>query len=153
MRVKVVSECNKTPSNHKGQSLIEFALILPLIVLMIAGIFDLGRAFYASITITNAAREGARYGTLNFDYAPGMCKATMDEALGSGITLDYSDVTISCFSTQTCVDPLSGTTPSAGCTHRQPIRVTVNYLYDDMVLGFFFPGGIPMERFVEMLVP
>ena len=44
----------------QGQSTIEFALILPLMVLFVVGIFELRRAFFAYITISNAAREGMR---------------------------------------------------------------------------------------------
>jgi Flp pilus assembly protein TadG len=65
--------------NQYGQSMIEFGLILPLLVLVVAGIVDLGRAFYASITITNAAREGARFGTLNPSDSQGMYQAAFDE--------------------------------------------------------------------------
>jgi Flp pilus assembly protein TadG len=46
--------------HKKGQSMVEFALLLPLFVLLIIGIFDLGRAFFSFIAIMNAAREGAR---------------------------------------------------------------------------------------------
>ena len=38
----------------------EFALVLPLLLLVIAGIVDFGRAFFTQIELTNAAREGAR---------------------------------------------------------------------------------------------
>lgn len=43
-----------------GQSLVELALVLPFLMLMFAGLFDLGRVFNAYVAITNAAREGAR---------------------------------------------------------------------------------------------
>lgn len=48
--------------NHqeRGQSLVEFALVLPIFVLVLVGIFDVGRAVYAYNTINNAARQGAR---------------------------------------------------------------------------------------------
>jgi hypothetical protein len=45
---------------HRGQTLVEFALVLPLLVLILVGIFDFGRAIYAYNTVSNAAREGAR---------------------------------------------------------------------------------------------
>lgn len=135
---------------HHGQSLVEFALILPLFVLIVIGVFDLGRAFFASITITNAAREGARYGTLHATDPQGICNATLSEAVSSEIALPYNDVMITCSAQSTC---LSSGTPSAGCGRNQPLRVTVNFLYADMVLGFFFPSGISMSRHVEMLVP
>ena len=40
--------------------MVEFALILPIFVLVVFGIFDLGRAVYAYNTVNNAAREGGR---------------------------------------------------------------------------------------------
>ncbi len=43
-----------------GQSLVEFALVLPVLMLMMLGILDLGRAVYAYSTISNSAREAAR---------------------------------------------------------------------------------------------
>jgi Flp pilus assembly protein TadG len=145
------TRCNQTRFQYQhGQGLVEFALILPLFVLIVIGVFDLGRAFFASITITNAAREGARYGTLHATDPQGVCNATLSEAASSGIVLSYNDVTITCGAQSNC---LSTGTPSAGCNRNQPLRVTVSYLYSDLVLGFFFPGGIGMSRHVEMLVP
>ena len=44
-----------------GQSLVEFSLVSLLLLATTFGIVDLGRSFQASIAITNAAREGARY--------------------------------------------------------------------------------------------
>ena len=49
-------------NGSKGQELMEFAIVLPLLLLIVFGVLDLGRLFHALITITNAAREGARYG-------------------------------------------------------------------------------------------
>lgn len=44
-----------------GQSLIEFALVLPLILLIVTGLFDVGRAVFQENTLAYAAREGTRY--------------------------------------------------------------------------------------------
>jgi Flp pilus assembly protein TadG len=52
-----------------GQELIEFALILPIFALIIFGIFDLGRAVYYYSAMSNAAREGARYGSIHLEEA------------------------------------------------------------------------------------
>jgi hypothetical protein len=128
--------------------MVEFALILPILVLIIAGIFDLGRAFFSSITITNAAREGARFGTLNSDYITGVCQATKDEAQNSGVSLNDSNITVFCGNTYYC--PIA---TGIGCPDNQSIIVKVDYDYNEMLLKFFFPSGIHMERQVEMLVP
>ena len=48
--------------SHKGQALVEFTLILPLLALMLFGIVEFGLLIYNQQVITNASREGARRG-------------------------------------------------------------------------------------------
>jgi Flp pilus assembly protein TadG len=47
-----------------GQSLVEFALVLPIFLLVLFAIVDFGMAFHAWIAVTNSAREGARLGAV-----------------------------------------------------------------------------------------
>jgi Flp pilus assembly pilin Flp len=47
-------------NSERGAAAVEFALLLPLLLLLVFGIIDFGRAINAQITITQAAREGAR---------------------------------------------------------------------------------------------
>lgn len=51
---------NSKPFSMKGQSLIEFAMVLPLIILLVGGIFEFGLLFLVNHTVQNAGREGAR---------------------------------------------------------------------------------------------
>lgn len=51
----------------RGQALVETALVLPLFLLIVVALFDLGRATFAYNTLTNAAREGARMAIVNQD--------------------------------------------------------------------------------------
>ena len=46
-------------SRSRGQALVELALVTPVLLVLLLGAVDLGRLFYARITVTNAAREGA----------------------------------------------------------------------------------------------
>jgi Flp pilus assembly protein TadG len=84
----------------RGQSLVEFALVLPIFLLMLFGVIDLGRVIWTIDNISNAAREGARYASVH----------------GS------SDVT-------TCpTGPSLGTTPTTGCPtwtpeSKEPTRI------------------------------
>ena len=48
-------------TNERGHSLIEFALILPLLFLLIVNVVNFGSFLYAAITVANAARAGAEY--------------------------------------------------------------------------------------------
>ena len=53
------------PSGERGQSLVEFALMLPILLLMLMGTLDLGRLYFAYVAIHNAAGEGALYAAIN----------------------------------------------------------------------------------------
>ena len=54
---------------QRGQGLTEFALVIPIFLLLVVALFDLGRAVFAYNTLTNAAREGARTAIVN-QYTP-----------------------------------------------------------------------------------
>lgn len=47
-------------SHQRGQSLVEFALVLPIFVLLLFGVVDAGRLVYTNAALSQAAREGAR---------------------------------------------------------------------------------------------
>lgn len=50
---------------EEGQAMVEFALILPIFLLILCGIIDFGWLFYNQLTLNNACREGARYAVVN----------------------------------------------------------------------------------------
>ena len=54
----------RTPRSRReiGAAAVEFALILPILLLLLGGIVDYGRFFFTQVQLTNAAREGARAG-------------------------------------------------------------------------------------------
>src|SRR3954447_21671996 len=64
--------------HERGAELIEFALILPLFLVLIMGIFDFGLAFQRYEVITNAAREGARLGSLVANYTTSDIQGRVD---------------------------------------------------------------------------
>lgn len=49
---------------QRGQSLVEFALVFPVFVMLVFGLIDLGRLVYVDNAIAQAAREGARWGSV-----------------------------------------------------------------------------------------
>ena len=53
--------------NEKGASAVEFALILPILIMLVFGIVEFGIAFNNYITITHAAREGARIAAVDLN--------------------------------------------------------------------------------------
>ncbi|OBR90315.1 MULTISPECIES: TadE/TadG family type IV pilus assembly protein [Clostridium] len=54
----------KNLKNEKGQALVEFAIILPILLLIVMGIVQFGMVINSYLTIENASREGARAGII-----------------------------------------------------------------------------------------
>ena len=75
---------------ERGDGLVEFALILPILMLVLMGIVDLGRAVYAYNVVANSAREGARYGIASPSDTIGMIYAARSFAVG----LDQNRITV-----------------------------------------------------------
>jgi len=59
------------PSKFTGQALVEFAFVLPVLLILMVGIVDFGIIFYTQMTVTNAAWEGARAGATIVNPAQG----------------------------------------------------------------------------------
>ena len=149
----LANERYETRFRHQsGQSLVEFALILPLFVLLIIGIFDIGRAFFAYIEITNAAREGARLYTFWPDKTTvANIDATVNNEIGNNNLVNSKNIeTIEI----QCGDPLTNMPPETinYCPSEEPIIVTVTCTHD-LILSFFFSEPLTLVRSAEMMVP
>ena len=55
------SHKRKITNQKKAQSMVEFAIVLPILLLLVFGIIEYGRLFFAWISVENVARVGARY--------------------------------------------------------------------------------------------
>ena len=56
---------SQLPARGRGQALVEFALVLPILLLLIFGIIDAGRLIYTYNTVSNSARNAARVAIVN----------------------------------------------------------------------------------------
>ena len=110
---------------ERGQSLVEMALVLPLLLLLVAGIIDFGRAYNNYIIITNAAREGARAASRPPNNSVLIEAAVRREAADSGLDADAIIITI---------------TPSGGAAAGATIEVAAEYEFDT-ILGSIV--GVP----------
>jgi Flp pilus assembly protein TadG len=70
---------------------VEFALVLPIFLLLVVSLFDLGRAVFAYNTLTNAAREGARLAIVNQDKQTIVARAKSQTAI---VELDDPSVSV-----------------------------------------------------------
>jgi len=76
----------------RGQSLAEFALVLPVFLLILMALFDVGRAVFVYNGLTNAVREGARLAIVNQDKTL-IAQRAQDMAFGTGITTSATNLT------------------------------------------------------------
>ena len=121
--------------SDRGQSLVELALTLPLLMLVLLGVLDLGRLFLGYVTVANASREGARYGMTNSaDCVSNGCANIKGQAVNeAGGLITTANVTVECAS-------FSNPTNYGACSSPQPgdrIRVTVQYNFKFETLYLF----------------
>jgi Flp pilus assembly protein TadG len=113
----------------RGQALVEFAIILPVFFLVVAGMFDLGLGVYSDLTLVNAAREGARLGVID----PGNTSAIEARVRAMAGNLDDGKLTVSV----ACERPSGSSFTTCSSPLWQPgdaTKVTVDYKY-----SVFFP--------------
>jgi hypothetical protein len=149
------------PRHDRGQAVIEMALTLPLLLLILMGIFDFGFQFQRYEVVTNAAREGARVGVLP-EYGPDDAKQrAADYLLAGGISGPVSLTCPPSSGNRKCVDAVIETTTITGSSPPktvQQIRVTVGfdheYTFVGPIMGLFSSslGTVPLRAVSVMRV-
>lgn len=85
--MKILEALRNVVVCERGTSFVEFALVLPLLALLLVGMVDFGRGMAISMALESAARSGAEYGGL-FPQDTAGVTAAITEALGQGLTAD-----------------------------------------------------------------
>ena len=80
---------------ESGQSMVEFALVLPVLLLLLCGIVDFGWIYYNQITLNNAAREGARYAVIHYDPTVDWKQAAEDRMLNGMVGVNSATAIVS----------------------------------------------------------
>ncbi|HOW58743.1 MAG TPA: TadE/TadG family type IV pilus assembly protein [Candidatus Omnitrophota bacterium] len=113
--------------NSCGQALVESVLVLPIIILMVIFMFDLGRAICVKHVLDRAVREGARTGAMQISgdkavkTAISTCKYSLTSInLGAGAVINASIID---------VDGMEG------------VRVTATLPFNSIIPTFIFPGN------------
>lgn len=134
---------------QKGASAVEFAIVLPLLLLFIFGIIEFGILFYNKAVITNASREGARTAIL-YTHPPngvagvGNCRmvdpsdvATVVHSYCANNLINFSGSKIPSVVT-------TGMVPTADGQYYRRVSVTFdyNFLLLPNILGAFFGGSL-----------
>jgi uncharacterized membrane protein len=130
----VRKEKGQRKDREKGQSLTEMALVLPVVLVILAVVLDLGRLYYITVALTDAAGEGATYAAINPKDTTGAITRAQ-EASGGFVQIDTGMVTV------------DAPAIAAGA----PVTVTVRYNFKVatpvpyMIFGEGFDGIVPLR--------
>ena len=118
------------PRSERGAVAVEFALVLPLLVMLFAGIAELGRIYYLQAMLSGAAREGVRVMALQNDTAASV--AAVQAAAGS----------VAVSSSQIVVAPATGACRSTTTT---PAQATVTITFTTPLVSSVFGTSVTVH--------
>jgi Flp pilus assembly protein TadG len=117
-------EMLKTPAiktDENGQTMVELAIVLPVLLVLLIGIIQFGIAFNNYLTLTDAARAGARKAVVTRS-----ASACVTQVKTSASDLKQSDLTVDC---------------SSSWQHGEDVTVTATYPYELNVFGVVVVNG------------
>lgn len=131
----------------RGQSLLEFAIVVIVLFIAIYGVLVLGQVFHVKVVLNNAAREGVRFLSLhpmeNTTSFAGTKAAAVAEAQNSGVVLSVSDVNVPMCN----IDEITGF-----CESGFPVEVRVSTSFE-LAWEWLFPKVVQIESVAKMMIP
>lgn len=137
--------------DQRGAAALEFALIVPILVSLVFGIADFGWAMNRDTLVNNAAREGAREGSLNPDATAiaTVVRSSLSQVEAVGTSPSKITVTVTCRKPDNSACSSFATDAVSGGT----VIVTVSYKHSWITpVGSTFSNGITLTKSVEMRI-
>ena len=126
----------KVNNRREGQAVVEFALVLPVLILIIVGIIEFGLLMNNYLVVTYAAREGARSAALG-----GTLTTVTTTAKTAASTIDHGSLTVT----------MSPATPTAGSSVTVTVTNPVQFI-TPMIAAFFPSNPYPVSGQAVMRV-
>jgi Flp pilus assembly protein TadG len=138
MRFKFGSDPERRLRSEGGGVAVEFAILLPVFLLLVFGIVDFGHAWYMKQLVSNASREGARYGTRYTTNSAGThtLPSALSPTIASWITTQYTSLLPSDANLQVTAGGTGYTSGTAGADLSVQVTATKNW----WVVGSLVPG-------------
>lgn len=119
--------------NQKGVAAVEFAIVLPVLVVLIFGMIEFSLLFYNKAMLTNACREGAREGIVFRADTEGNRDPVTDTEIQNVVLSYCQDFMVNFGPDNLTADDITVTRPD-GYGPGRPLQVAANYRYDFLVL-------------------
>jgi len=152
--VRGVAPATRRRRRSRGQSVVEFALILPVFMLLLLVTVDFGRLFFTTIQLTNAAREGANYAATNPTDTVTIQARVLDEAnvqaQGGQGAITVSTACANSFGTTIACSAATLGTAASGNTIRVSAHESFSFL--TLLINTFFGGSLPVESSASAVV-
>jgi Flp pilus assembly protein TadG len=129
----MILSITKPNNSENGASVVEFALVLPLLLIFLFGIIEFGIILFDQAILTNASREGARAGIV----LP--TPSRLSEAEIATIVSNYCGDHLITFGSAPS-PPITTVTFPAVTTFGNDLTVTVEFVYDFLLVPSFIPA-------------
>jgi Flp pilus assembly protein TadG len=131
---RVSRRCDALHTDHRGAAVVEFAIIFPVLIVLLFGVIDFGRAFFLRNNLVAAAREGARSGAVMSD----PCASDATDLMRARVR-EY----VSSFGGATPTDGQIQVTTPGGCAANTATNVRVQ------VVDYAFTPLTPVFRMID----
>ena len=153
--MKILARLRILCKANQGAALVELALMTPILLLLVFGAIDFGRAFYVYLEVVNAAHAGAEYGSLNPTVTANIVTAATQKQIDNVVAWSTPVVAYGC----ECTDGSSYTANASNCSlaptctasanrsnfavHR--VKVTTSAVYTTIVPWAGFPSTFTLS--------
>ena len=138
---------------EKGQSLVEFAMVIAIFFVIVFGVFDFGIAAYTYHYVSNATREAARWAIVHGQDSSSPATATDVENFvkGAGRLPPGINPTKLTVTAEWPGDAANVSCPAGSKKHGCPVRVTVQYNYD-FLMPFITSPALQIQSSSQMII-
>lgn len=151
------------PRRSRGQSLVELALLLPILALLLIGALDLGRVFFATVQLTNSVREGASFGqtspsAVNSTNTPDPDNILFKVQDESDLVIDDANVIVRCYQgpdiTSSTLRGNGTCSAASGIQSGDIIEVTARYAFRPITtqLVRLLPPSYTIRKTLRMVI-
>ena len=136
------------PQDRRAVAALEFAMVLPILLILFGGVIDFGQALYCRNVIANALAAGAQYAVMNASTATSATIQSMTQSVSglTGITVTVTGPTGYCITgyPPTTTSAIAGSTCTDGSTAGTYVTITASFSFSGLLGTYSVPNLFAM---------